>query len=170
MHSSEVVSGVAEVPAFAAAPAKDGRVKGGPAGSGNLVRRDLGTITDRSVPDPTAVTSRRLRHSRSAPEGPAGSSGTSRTIGRTQDTNRLNGVSWRPYWALRYRSTQLDDSAVATSTRAQLDSFVNGESNFGTNVVVWYAGHFTPRARGACARLRHRRPDAQAGPLVGRKG
>jgi hypothetical protein len=84
-----------------------------------------------------------LRHSRSAPEGPAGSSGTSRTIGRTQDTNRLNGVSWRPYWALRYRSTQLDDSAVATSTRAQLDSFVNGESNFGTNVVVWYAGHFT---------------------------
>ena len=47
------------------------------------------------------------------------------------------------FWALRYRSTQLDDSAVATSERAQLDSFVNGEPIFGTNVVVWYAAHFT---------------------------
>jgi hypothetical protein len=32
---------------------------------------------------------------------------------------------------------------VATSTRANLDAFVNGESIVGTNVVVWYAGHFT---------------------------
>jgi hypothetical protein len=47
------------------------------------------------------------------------------------------------FWALRYRSTQLDDSAVATSERAALDSFLNGESTFGTNVVVWYAAHFT---------------------------
>jgi Cu2+-containing amine oxidase len=47
------------------------------------------------------------------------------------------------FWALRYRSTQLDDSAVATSERAGLDSFLNGESTFGTNVVVWYAAHFT---------------------------
>lgn len=45
-------------------------------------------------------------------------------------------------WALRYRFTQLDDSAVATSTQAQLDSFVNGEYIFGTNVVVRYVAHF----------------------------
>jgi hypothetical protein len=47
------------------------------------------------------------------------------------------------FWALRYRSNQIDDSAVATSTRAHLDSFVNGESLIGTNVVVWYVGHFS---------------------------
>jgi hypothetical protein len=47
------------------------------------------------------------------------------------------------FWALRYRSNQVDDGAVATSTRAHLDNFVNGESIVGTNVVVWYAAHFT---------------------------
>ncbi len=47
------------------------------------------------------------------------------------------------FWALRYRPHQLDDSAVATSTRARLNSFVNGESIVGTNAVVWYAAHFT---------------------------
>jgi len=47
------------------------------------------------------------------------------------------------FWALRHRGGQLDDSAVATSTRAHIDSFVNGESIAGTNVVVWYAAHFT---------------------------
>lgn len=47
------------------------------------------------------------------------------------------------FWALRYRSDQLDDSAVATSTKARIDSFVNGGSIAGTNVVVWYAAHFT---------------------------
>jgi hypothetical protein len=46
-------------------------------------------------------------------------------------------------WALRYRSNQIDDGAVATSTRAHLDAFVNGESIVGTNVVLWYVGHFT---------------------------
>jgi hypothetical protein len=47
------------------------------------------------------------------------------------------------FWALRYRSGQIDDSAVATGTRAQIDSFVNHESIVGTNVVVWYAAHFS---------------------------
>ena len=47
------------------------------------------------------------------------------------------------FWALRYRSGQLDDSAVATDTRAHIDSFVNHESIVGTNVVVWYAAHFS---------------------------
>jgi hypothetical protein len=31
----------------------------------------------------------------------------------------------------------------ATSTRAHIDNFANGESIVGTNVVVWYAAHFT---------------------------
>ncbi len=47
------------------------------------------------------------------------------------------------FWALRYRSNQIDDHAVATGTKAKIDSFVNGESLVGTNVVVWYAGHFS---------------------------
>ncbi len=47
------------------------------------------------------------------------------------------------FWALRYRSTQLDDSAVATGTKAHIDSFVNGGSIDDANVVVWYAAHFT---------------------------
>ena len=32
---------------------------------------------------------------------------------------------------------------MATSTRAHLDAFVNHESIVGTNVVVWYVGHFS---------------------------
>jgi hypothetical protein len=47
------------------------------------------------------------------------------------------------FWALRHRGGQLDDSAVATSTRAHIDSFVNHEAITGTNVVVWYAAHFS---------------------------
>jgi hypothetical protein len=46
-------------------------------------------------------------------------------------------------WALRYRRGQINDRRVAPSTRAALDSFVNGDSIVGTNVVVWYAGHFS---------------------------
>jgi hypothetical protein len=51
------------------------------------------------------------------------------------------------FWALRHRPGQIDDGAVATSTRAHIDAFVNGESITGTNVVVWYAGHFTHDTR-----------------------
>ena len=47
------------------------------------------------------------------------------------------------FWALRYRSGQLDDSAVTTGTKARIDSFINGESIVRTNVVAWYAAHFT---------------------------
>lgn len=47
------------------------------------------------------------------------------------------------FWALRRRDGQVDDQAVADDTRAKLDSFVNGDSIVGTNVVVWYAAHFT---------------------------
>lgn len=63
------------------------------------------------------------------------------TPGATDGAADSYGVG--DFWALRYRSNQLDDSAVATSTKARIDSFVNGESIVRTNVVVWYAAHFT---------------------------
>lgn len=47
------------------------------------------------------------------------------------------------FWAVRHRSGQIDDRALADDTRAHLDSFVNGDALVGTNVVVWYAAHFT---------------------------
>ncbi|HWM09024.1 MAG TPA: hypothetical protein VNO82_06760 [Solirubrobacteraceae bacterium] len=74
---------------------------------------------------------------------------------RTQGTNEgyvitpgakdgeADGYGVGDFWALRHRPNQIDDGAVATSTRAALDAFVNGESIVGTNVVVWYVGHFT---------------------------
>lgn len=46
-------------------------------------------------------------------------------------------------WWLRYRDYQYDDSRVRNSTRAALDAFVTGESIQNTDVVLWYAGHFT---------------------------
>ena len=54
-----------------------------------------------------------------------------------------DGYGVGDFWALRYRGGQIDDRHVATSTRAGLNRFVNGESIVGTNVVVWYAGHFS---------------------------
>jgi len=45
-------------------------------------------------------------------------------------------------WVLRYRSTELDDSGVATSTQAGLDGFVNNESVDDKDLVVWYGAHF----------------------------
>jgi hypothetical protein len=46
-------------------------------------------------------------------------------------------------WALRHRPGQLDDGSGFAGTRAHLDQFVNGEPLTGTNVVLWYAAHFT---------------------------
>jgi Cu2+-containing amine oxidase len=49
-------------------------------------------------------------------------------------------------WFLRYHPDELEDGVVVGGTPAQtqthLDQFVNGESIDGTDVVVWYAGHF----------------------------
>ena len=47
------------------------------------------------------------------------------------------------FWALRRRRGQLDDGGGGGDTRAHLGRFVNGESIVGTNVVVWYAAHFS---------------------------
>ncbi|MCA1707984.1 MAG: hypothetical protein LC808_33795 [Actinobacteria bacterium] len=44
-------------------------------------------------------------------------------------------------WALRRRRGQLDDGA--SEPRAGLNRFVNGESIYDTNVVLWYAAHFS---------------------------
>jgi hypothetical protein len=50
-------------------------------------------------------------------------------------------------WALRHRPGQLDDGVGFTTdlaeARAQLNRFLNGESIRDTNVVLWYAAHFT---------------------------
>jgi hypothetical protein len=50
-------------------------------------------------------------------------------------------------WFLRYHGNELDDgvSVVVGSpaqTQVQLDQYVTGESINGTDLVVWYAGHF----------------------------
>jgi hypothetical protein len=45
------------------------------------------------------------------------------------------------FWALRHRPGQIDDYPI-TSTRADIDRFVNGDAIVGTDVVVWYVGHF----------------------------
>ena len=48
-------------------------------------------------------------------------------------------------WALRHRSGQIDDGITigVGHPRARLDQFINGEPITDTNVVLWYAGHFT---------------------------
>ncbi len=46
-------------------------------------------------------------------------------------------------WALRHRPGELDDGFGFAGTRAHLDQFVNGQELVGTNVVLWYAAHFT---------------------------
>lgn len=45
-------------------------------------------------------------------------------------------------WSLMYRQYQTDDSRVRTSTQANLDAFVTGDTLVNTDVVFWYAGHF----------------------------
>lgn len=46
-------------------------------------------------------------------------------------------------WLLRYKSYEIDDSRVRTSTRAALNSFVGGENIFNQDLVMWYSGHFS---------------------------
>lgn len=45
-------------------------------------------------------------------------------------------------WLLRFSNNQIDDSQVKDSTAAGLNSFVNGGALTGTDVVLWYSGHF----------------------------
>jgi Cu2+-containing amine oxidase len=49
------------------------------------------------------------------------------------------------FWVTRYRSTEIDDgvTAIGPPYEVDIDQWVNGESVRGTDVVVWYAAHFT---------------------------
>lgn len=48
-------------------------------------------------------------------------------------------------WILRYHGLEIDDGSVATGPpyEAGIDQFLNGESVYNQDVVLWYAGHFT---------------------------
>ena len=48
-------------------------------------------------------------------------------------------------WLLRYHGSEIDDGSIATGPpyEAGLDSWVNGESLIGADVVVWYGAHFS---------------------------
>jgi hypothetical protein len=50
-------------------------------------------------------------------------------------------------WFLRYHGNEIDDGVsvvggTPAQTQTRLDQFVTGESIDGTDVVIWYAGHF----------------------------
>jgi hypothetical protein len=46
-------------------------------------------------------------------------------------------------WFLRYHAPEIDDGAIYSGSEAALDSWANGESINGKDVVVWYGGHFS---------------------------
>ena len=50
-------------------------------------------------------------------------------------------------WVLRYHGTELDDGQGFTTNpinaMEHIDSFINGESVYNQDVVLWYAAHFT---------------------------
>jgi len=59
------------------------------------------------------------------------------------------------FWALRRRAGQFDDGQGFTTdreeARAHIDRFVNGDPIVGTDVVVWYAAHFSHDVLGETA-------------------
>lgn len=68
------------------------------------------------------------------------------TPGIADGTADSYGVS--DLWFLRYRGSELDDGVAVVGgttaqTQVQLHQYLTGEPIFGTDVVVWYAGHFT---------------------------
>jgi hypothetical protein len=69
-------------------------------------------------------------------------SGEGYTIVPGADDGEADGYGVGDFWALRRRAGQIDDYPIG-DTRAQIDRFVNRESIVGTDVVVWYAGHFS---------------------------
>ena len=71
--------------------------------------------------------------------------GYSITPGVTDGTADAFGVA--DLWFLRYHGTELEDGVqvvggTPADTSVKLDQFLNGEAIDGTDVVVWYAGHF----------------------------
>jgi hypothetical protein len=58
-----------------------------------------------------------------------------------------DGYGVADLWLLCYHGNEIDDGVsvvggTPAQTQAHLDQFVNGESIDGTDLVVWYAGHF----------------------------
>ncbi|HYJ74711.1 MAG TPA: hypothetical protein VEV65_03885 [Kineosporiaceae bacterium] len=71
--------------------------------------------------------------------------GYSITPGPADGTADSYGVA--DLWFLRYHGNELDDGVntvggTPADTRCRLDQYLTGESIDGTDVVVWYAGHF----------------------------
>lgn len=77
-------------------------------------------------------------------------------------TDDTTGYARGDFWLLRYRSTELDDSAVRTNTQANLDAFVNNETTGDKDIVIWYGAHVNHN-RGMYNRMH---PHSISGPLV----
>jgi Copper amine oxidase, enzyme domain len=74
-------------------------------------------------------------------------SGESYTLIPGPNDGRADAFGVGDLWALRHRPGQLDDGVGFTTdpaeARAHLNRFLNGEPIRDTNVVLWYAAHFT---------------------------
>lgn len=73
--------------------------------------------------------------------------GESYTLIPGPDDGKADRFGVGDMWALRHRPGQIDDGVGFTTdpaeARAHLNRFVNGESIRDTDVVLWYAAHFT---------------------------
>ncbi|HEX8180392.1 MAG TPA: hypothetical protein VF525_12670 [Pyrinomonadaceae bacterium] len=69
-------------------------------------------------------------------------------------------------WLLRYRNTELDDSATATSTKAGLDAFIGNEPLDDKDVVIWYGAHFDHLDAANAVNERHMTPLTISGEHV----
>jgi hypothetical protein len=75
-------------------------------------------------------------------------SGESYTLRPSPEDGKRDRFGVGDLWALRHRSgAQIDDGVGFTTdperARAHLDDFVNGEPIFDTDIVLWYAAHFS---------------------------
>jgi hypothetical protein len=72
--------------------------------------------------------------------------GESCTLSPGPDDGQADAFGVGDLWALRRRTGEVDDGQAFTTdpskARAHIDRFVNHESIHGTDVVLWYAGHF----------------------------
>jgi hypothetical protein len=72
--------------------------------------------------------------------------GESATLEPGPDDGERDAYGVGDLWALRRRPGEVDDSVGLTAdpddTRAHIDRFVDDASILGTDVVLWYAGHF----------------------------
>jgi hypothetical protein len=73
--------------------------------------------------------------------------GASCTLAPGADDGEADAFGVGDLWALRRRPGQVDDGQSFTTdpfeARAHIDGFLNHESIHGTDVVLWYAAHFS---------------------------